>query len=277
VTPVEVALAYARIRGLPVFPVSNDGRKVPLIQGWPNAASTDPAVIIGWWRQFPWALIAMPTGKRSGLVVLDIDIKHADANGFDTLEALGKGYFPDTPMAQTPSGGLHVYFAVNPRADIRNSVGKHGLGPGLDVRGSGGQIVLPGAGSGYTWDPHWNFTTVAPEVAPAWLGHRVKKRHSGHQDEDRDRRFDPKSIPRRACERIRTAPDGEKHSTLNGHAFRVGCLVGDRFLSRGEAWDDLCAATASLISHSDAHRQRTWATLQRAFGDGLNAPRRARR
>src|SRR6516165_1844652 len=59
--------------------------------------------------------------------------------------------------------------------EIRNSVGKHGLGPGLDVRGQGGYAVVPCPGSGYRWDPHCNFDTVPPHPAPAWLGHRQKQ------------------------------------------------------------------------------------------------------
>ena len=34
------------------------------------------------------------------------------------------------------------------------------LGPGLDVRGDGGYVILPSSGSGYTWDPLLNFDTV---------------------------------------------------------------------------------------------------------------------
>jgi hypothetical protein len=37
--------------------------------------------------------------------VLDVDVKRAEANGFDSLEDLGHSILPETPMAHTESGG----------------------------------------------------------------------------------------------------------------------------------------------------------------------------
>jgi hypothetical protein len=74
-------------RGLPVFPCRREkgpARKRPLIAKWPEHASTDRDVIGGWWRRSPEALIGVPTGPRSGIVVLDIDVKDDLANGFDS-------------------------------------------------------------------------------------------------------------------------------------------------------------------------------------------------
>jgi hypothetical protein len=50
----------------------------------------------------------MPTGEATGFVVLDIDVKRPDANGFDTLAELGRAILRNTPMVHTASGGLHV-------------------------------------------------------------------------------------------------------------------------------------------------------------------------
>jgi hypothetical protein len=43
-------------------------------------------------------------------------------------------------MAHTSSGGLHVYFDAGER-ELKNSAGT--LGPGLDVRGDGGYVIVP--------------------------------------------------------------------------------------------------------------------------------------
>jgi Bifunctional DNA primase/polymerase, N-terminal len=269
---IAMALDYATRRGWPIFPCSTT--KVPLVREWGRVATTDSVQISAWLRRWPDALIAMPTGVRPGLVVLDIDVK-AGRNGFDTLGEFGLAILPDTPLVHTRSGGVHVYFARHPRVEIRNSEGaKGGLGVGLDVRGDGGLVILPTPASGYWWDPHWNFDTVAPYPAPAWLGHKNKPKtvelRSGKQ-------FNPHRALHESCNLIRSAPDGEKHSILNCEAFRVATLVASRLLDRDDAWRDLQAATAALIATSNADPHKTWKFLDVAFRDGLNAPRRASR
>jgi len=110
-TALEAALRYAA-RGWPIFPCRWQGlrRKHPLTAHGHLEASTDAAVTTAWWRRWPDALIGVATGQASGFVVLDIDVKYADRYGFDTLDALGFAMLPETPMAHTASGGLHLYF-----------------------------------------------------------------------------------------------------------------------------------------------------------------------
>jgi hypothetical protein len=93
-TPLDAALAYA-VRGLPVFPCRWCGpcRKHPLTPNGFFNASTNPTVITAWWRRWPQALIGVPTGCGSGLIVLDVDVKRVDRNGFDTLAELGRSIF----------------------------------------------------------------------------------------------------------------------------------------------------------------------------------------
>src|SRR6516162_5154723 len=86
---LDAALSYAERRGWPVFPVAlvkrQDGKldKKPLVK-WGAAATTDAKQIKEWWRRWPNALVGVPTGRRSGLVVLDVDCKFDTANGFHT-------------------------------------------------------------------------------------------------------------------------------------------------------------------------------------------------
>jgi hypothetical protein len=213
------ALGYAQDRGWPVFPTRLVKRpngkvdKVPLVK-WGTEASRDPAQIEAWWRKWPDAAISIPTGRRSGIIILDIDIRN-DRNGLDTLADLdiGLAILPDTPIAHTPSGGLHVYFGCI-GIEIRNSAGTKGLGAGLDIRGDGGQAVLPSPNSGYWWDPHCNFDTVTPVPAPAWLGHRQKPDRPHREG----RRLAPATILNAACENIRHAGNGERHDGVTAFA-----------------------------------------------------------
>lgn len=74
------------------------------------------------------------TGERSGIVVLDIDIKNGGKGSLATL-----GSFPITPKVRTGSGGLHYYFKW-PGYPVKNFAGKL---PGVDLRGDGGFVVAP--------------------------------------------------------------------------------------------------------------------------------------
>ena len=85
--------------------------------------------------------MGMATGRRSGVVVVDIDL---DKGGFETLAALIHRHeeWPKTPAVRTGGGGLHFFFSYPEGAMIHNDAGNK-LGPGLDVRGEGGYVLLP--------------------------------------------------------------------------------------------------------------------------------------
>jgi hypothetical protein len=279
-SPLDVALAYAQERGWPVFPTKlvprPDGtlNKIPCIK-WGTGASCDPAVIRQWWARWPDAVISIPTGKQSGVVVLDIDCKKG-RNGFDTLGyQLDKGVLPDTPMSHTPSGGLHVFFART-EVEIRNSAGGKGLGLGLDIRGDGGQVVLPSPNGGYWWDPHCNFYTVALRPAPSWLGYRPPKEQRAITGEAAGKRgrFDPKAFLEEACRRIRTAPAGERHDTYRQETFKVACLVRDKLLTEADARHDLEAAIMPMGARVDGDTARVEHYYNLALAEGLAAPSR---
>lgn len=148
-----LALASA---GWPVFPVSvsldlekpGSFRKIPRIKAWGENASIDETQVRQWWGgQFSACMVGIPTGRRSGLFVIDIDIK-GRRRGDLSLEALeGRlGRLPRTLTVRTASGGVHYYFAwdeVLAPASIRASVNKEW--DGIDWRGQGGYVVGPGS------------------------------------------------------------------------------------------------------------------------------------
>lgn len=170
----DAALTYAR-NGVPVFPVWNpteDGgcacpkgqhcrnpAKHPMGDLVPHGlleATTDLDKIREWWTRYRQANIGMPTGARSGVVVLDVD---PEKGGFRTFKALIRRYgvLPRTRAVHTGGGGLHFYFEP-PGFHTRNSAGK--LGPGLDIRGDGGYVLLPPSvhakNRTYTWQETWD-------------------------------------------------------------------------------------------------------------------------
>jgi len=145
---LDFARAYAGLKWQSFPCVPKD--KKPLVK-WADVATTEDNMLAGWWDLTPAANIGIACGKRSGIVVVDVD---ADHDGFESLAelAINYGALPDTPMTKTGSGGRHIFFK-HPGIEIRNSAGK--LGRGIDVRGDGGYVVAPPSvhpnGNRYEW------------------------------------------------------------------------------------------------------------------------------
>ena len=172
---LAAALAYAA-RGWRVFPVKAD--KAPLTHHGLKDATTDSEQVREWWRRWPNAGVAIATGRKSGLFVLDVDPEHG---GDETLHELERrhGELPETVCCETGGGGEHYCFTHPSGIEIRNSAGR--LGPGLDVRGTGGYTVAPPSphpsGRGYAWDvPPDESELAAP---PAWLVEDAARRRNG--------------------------------------------------------------------------------------------------
>jgi putative DNA primase/helicase len=119
--------------GFKVFPLV-PGRKLPLIEAWQKQASDDADVIGEWAARWPNANIGIATGESSGVVVLDLDVKDS-RNGVQDLAALRQRgqALPPCPIALTPSGGRHLFFAAAP--GLKNVVGisRSGRGVGLGI------------------------------------------------------------------------------------------------------------------------------------------------
>jgi hypothetical protein len=105
----------------------------------------------------------MPTGKRSGWVVVDVDPEHG---GYDSLMDLDeRGHeLPPTATIKTGGGGVHHYLNYPAGREIRNSAGK--LGPGLDIRGEGGYVLVPPS---VTEEPYEVLHKRPPAETPEWL------------------------------------------------------------------------------------------------------------
>jgi hypothetical protein len=161
---VDLALNYSKI-GFDVFPCK-ERDKTPLVR-WAEAATKEENMITGWWEHNPSANVSIATGRRSGVVVLDVDKDH---DGYESLQELQERYgkMPDTPVVRTGNGGEHIYF-LHPGIEIRNSTGK--LGKGLDIRGDGGYVVAPPSihpnGTRYEWVVLPTKTPFAP--MPEWM------------------------------------------------------------------------------------------------------------
>lgn len=135
-------------QGIPVLPLRNKDAnekqkaKSPLIDGGYKNASTDPDQIFSWWKhQFPGAMIGVPTGQRSGLLIIDTDIKNGK-NGEAELEKWEEknGLLPQTFTVRTISGGYHRYYKIPAGVLIPKKQNAFGA-KGIDILGEGAYAV----------------------------------------------------------------------------------------------------------------------------------------
>ena len=136
------ALSYAD-KGLPVFPChpgpGEKRVKRPLVAEGFYAATTDRARLAEWGQQFPDALIGLPTGSGTRLLVIDLDLKNGK-DGFRSLAQLGVDA-ADHMLIRTPTGGAHLYCEYPTGQRIGCSSNR--VGPGVDIRGNGGYVIAP--------------------------------------------------------------------------------------------------------------------------------------
>lgn len=237
--------------------------KHPVTSHGVKEASRDEATIRAWWKAWPWAWLAVATGAPSGgRWVLDVDVKApatapGAALGVPGLDALGQlqtehGLLPDTLTTRTGSGGLHVWFCGPGGESNRARVRLDGRPAGIDVRGTGGYVLVPpsghSSGGSYEWE-RW----AEPSEAPGWLldwlrqdrpvGARVARpvvgAMVGGSDDARIRAWG-RTVLARAVERILEVDGvaGARHRAIYAQARTVG----------GALWAmDAAQARAALV------------------------------
>jgi len=164
-TKAEAALAYASW-GWHIIPVVPNG-KVPATQHGVNDATTDLEQITRWWEQNPNYNIGIAAGKKSGIIVFDIDPR----NGGDTSWTAWtdkNGAVPDGVMQMTAGGGFHHV------ADYTPEIKSCKLTEGVDLLADGRYFVAyPSTieGRSYEWEASSDpFDGVAPFTVPSgWL------------------------------------------------------------------------------------------------------------
>jgi hypothetical protein len=252
--------------GLPVFPCASDKR--PIIEGGFKAATRDPSLVERLFSKAGAALIGVPTGEASGLVVVDIDPRH----GGDQWLVENEDALPATRTHGTPGGGLHLVFRAPDDVDIRNSAGR--VAAGVDVRGNGGYVCFAGAGGYEVVDD------AEPAEMPRWLTRACSKAEPVAVPAspavraaitDGGTRYGLAAL-RAECDAITGALDGQKHATLNKAAYSVGGLVSVGELDRTVALDALGDAVLGIAPRCDDVKA-AFRTLETAFAAGEAKPR----
>jgi len=123
----------------PVFPC--DANKRPLTKNGFYDASQDEKQIFAWWNAHPEALVAVPTGHKSGLVVIDLDPEKAQgaANAWVQDHSAALMW---TRSHTTRRDGKHWLFRSREQYASGADVWLDGIKrSGLDIRGEGGYII----------------------------------------------------------------------------------------------------------------------------------------
>ena len=150
---VDAALWLTR-RGIPVFPCGNN--KAPLTKHGHKDATADEAQVRRWWTRYPDALVGVPTGSISRLVVIDVDPAGIDFILGEHGDLLGTGRQHNTRR------GFHYLFRLPAGVSIRNSAGK--IAEGVDVRAEGGYIVWWPAVGRKSFGPELEELPVLPDA-----------------------------------------------------------------------------------------------------------------
>jgi len=311
---LAAALQYAE-EGIPVIPLHepvgteggctcNGGQpckanppspgKHPRTRRGVKDATTDPEQITAWWRRWPTANLGGAMGEGADQWVLDVDGPDGEAS-LTTQPPL-----PETRTSRTGrvDGGRHLFFRMPPGVAIGNRA--HAL-PGLDVRGTGGYVVLPPSrhpsGARYTFEDD-----ARPAAAPDWLLSLVAKRSpskaskpatpataepalplgaqgsqpaaqdivgavwaSGEGGGGGDPRIRVLGMVRAACARIRSAPEGARNDTVNRECYSLGGFLD----SAGLTVDDIAPELEAAARDAEQDPRQ----VRRQVEDGRAVPR----
>jgi hypothetical protein len=259
-------------------PPKTRGKHPSLGNQWQARPLVSGADVQTWYEDHPHDNIGIATGKASGIWVLDID----GAQGVSTISDLAgeHGSLPLTRIVRTGSGGLHYFFRHPGDFEVRNSTSW--IGPGVDVRGRGGQVVAPPSTSGR--GPYEVIADHPVAEAPDWLT-RLVREHATYADAGAAaevkgaERVDIEFLPAHVLELASTLVEEDKGRFRHFHA--IVAAVYEAGYTQGQAvtivapW---CAAVKKFVGRIEAETARSWGKLELASAkanewvDGIAGP-----
>lgn len=314
----QAALQYAR-RGWKVFPCRERDEvvttakgprkltaKAPYTGAGVKDATADEAVIRGWWRRWPDAMIGLPMGDNA-MFALDFDPREDPDSGevFD-LERLKReteaqvGCPIEALLAtRTQSDGVHVLYSQPSGEPIRN---RGNLPRHVDVRGMGGYIVAPpsvmyredGSEGRYRWlrghrddaapappqplvdvlRDHGRPATAAAPPLPANDAGAAAWAEMIRRDETASR-YAASALEAECRELAATPKGGGRWNGRNNGIFHAALKMGGLVAAGAIGEGTVRAAIAAVIRgmpHND-DPDGAMATLERGLADGQAKPR----
>lgn len=236
---LEAALLYAEL-GWKVFPLHavdenlqctcgvkncTDAGKHPRNRRGLKEASIDTATLTAWFGEgSPRSNIAIATGEASNITVVDVDTADGKAGAATWAELIAEKGEPDTLIAQTGSGGMHLVFKYNSAVKTAANV----LGAGIDIRNDGGYIVA--APSNHRCGGHYKWLNWE-EAELANLPSHMSQRKDGRGRPKKDDLGRKKYSIEQVREMLKLIPADDRD---RWRAF--GIILGRTFQRIDEAW-----------------------------------------
>ena len=279
-TLASAALAYSERLAWAVLPLRGKVPAIPKGRGYLDA-TTDPATISRWWREYPDANVGVSC-IGSNLVVLDVDPRHGGDRTLAELEER-HGNLPPTIRQVTGSGGQHILF--RPVGDSPPG----SLGKGIDVKWRGHIVtapsVHPDTGRRYAWLPDLHPLRTPIAEMPAWLAELLsppataacRAPASGYRRRERRLGSVPGLFSRRPAERLREHSQCADRSTgrhLNTRGFqyrhpgrrrRDAAQPGHRHARRRRPANGQCARPPAMDQARDSRKGRALTLRRRAL------------
>jgi len=264
-----------------------DGKR-PVLKRWQSAPRESLEQALGWAAK---GNVGLRTGKASGIVVIDVD----PGGDIEPLELAGTV----TAMSGRP-GAFHLYFRHD--GPLGNSSKK--LGPNIDVKADGGQVVFPGSvhpdtGAVYGWAAGYEPWNVELAELPAHVvellaspdrqkqaaagparaaaletttgtdcGPSAPERAPKGRADAKASRYAQRAL-QLELHALCSAGNGTRNQTLNRAAFSLGRLVGGGYLGRSEVEAALHSAAESV----GLEPPEIEATLRSGLDSGIAQPR----
>jgi hypothetical protein len=246
--------------------------KHPLYKAWQKIPIRD----LGAWQHVSArgqpTNLGLATGRHSGVFALDYDPKNViDQTAVDALLSA----LPVTWSQRTGSGGRHWLFLMPADFEPTNSAGR--LPKGLDIRGTGGQIVI--APSVTDKGPYLVMDPRDPVSAPAELLELIRPApHTPRPPTTPGPATDTRGAA--YAERARAALLAElstESSTRNERAYKVACrlheLLNAGWLDYDATYDGYLSAAADASrnksdSFSPSEAGQVWQNAAHRVGEG---------
>lgn len=270
VTPSGPAMVCSCSRGAAC---AKSAGKHPRLGKWQEFATADGDKVGAWFNRWPASNVGIAMGGAERLLALDVDGPDGAAS-LAELEAK-HGQLPRTLTSRSgrADGGEHRIFRIpDELAELGNRVGNgKAFAKGLDVRGSGGQIVVAPSmhrsGAVYRWTddasiadlPKWLYDLIQakPEQAIAPLPAPMTPGSS--------RGIDKVERARKYLSNIEGAIEGEQGGT---HTFVTAQKIGRGFDLDEQTTYELLAGDFNRRCDPPWTEQDLWRKVRQAFREG---------
>lgn len=225
--------------GWQVFPCAVGGKEpaIPKREGGRGCldATDDEEILLDWSAKYPRANIGIACGKRSNLLVVDIDAGNGGIESIAGLRSRGLK-LPPTVCVRTPSGGWHAYYAYS--AGPKNS--KSLLAKGVDIRTEGGYVVAPPSKLADKREYRWHVRPLGSDLPrlPQWALQKIQPRPETPFYHERREPGDIDAL----VAFMEKAPPGERNAILHWCSMRAGEDVMRGAITEAQAFEDMVRA-----------------------------------